>query len=134
MDEPDMASLYHYCDEKGLKGILSSQQLHPSFGAKNPADVRYGDGQYLSDLEPGIKTPAQLSRAFLGQPFRGSRFTHSVEIDVTGSNVIRGRPHVFVIPNDKPLDITGRIIRSGKVERHALFAHAVDPLPSGRTR
>jgi hypothetical protein len=46
-------------------------------------DVRYGNGQYLSNIVPGTMTPAQLSRSFLGRPFHGSRFTHYVEIDAT---------------------------------------------------
>jgi hypothetical protein len=67
------------------------------------------------DIVPGTKTPAQLSRQFLGQPFQGRKFTHYVEIDVTGVNVMRGREGVFVIPNDTALDISRRIISSGTV-------------------
>ena len=70
----------------------------PPTSAGHPRDVRYGDGQYLSDISPGTKTPAQLSRAPFGHPFLGRRGTHYVEIDVTGLNVQRGRPGVFVIP------------------------------------
>lgn len=55
----------------------------------------------------------RLSRALLGNPFQGRRFTHFVEIDVTGFQVVQGRAGVFVIPNDQPLDLTGRIVRSG---------------------
>lgn len=110
------STLYHYTDQRGLEGILSSQRLLASLAVNNPADVRFGNGQYLSDLEPGIKNPAQLSRALLGQPFQGRRFTHYLEIDVTGLIVVQGRGNIFVIPNDVPLDLAGRIVRSGKVE------------------
>lgn len=55
-------------------------------------------------------TSNQLSRAFLGAPFWGSRFANFVEIDVTGLNVIEGRAGVFVIPNEGSLDLTGRIV------------------------
>jgi hypothetical protein len=36
-----------------------------------------------------------------------------VEIDVTGLNVIEGRAGVFVVPNEGPLDLTGRIVSWG---------------------
>jgi hypothetical protein len=104
------------CSPREAVGILESEALNPSLRALNPADLRYGNGQYLSDIAPGTKTPAQLSRAFLGQPFQGARFTHFVEIDVTGLNVVQGRPGVFVIPNESPLDLTGRIVSSGPVQ------------------
>ncbi|MFN7769727.1 MAG: HYD1 signature containing ADP-ribosyltransferase family protein, partial [Planctomycetaceae bacterium] len=108
-------TLYHYTDEAGLGGITESNSLRASTKARNPSDVRYGNGQYVSDFAPGTKTPAQLSREFLGQPFQGKRFTHYIEIDVTDLQVIQGRNGVFVIPNDVPLDLTGRVIGSGRV-------------------
>jgi hypothetical protein len=108
-------TLYHYTDEKGMNGIVGSGELRASTKAINPSDVRYGNGQYVSDFTPGTKTPAQLSREFLGQPFQGRRFTHYVEVDVTGLDVVQGRNGVFVIPGDTPLDLTGRIIGHGPV-------------------
>jgi len=87
--------------------------LWASTRAANPRDARYGNGQYLSDIVPGTLRPGQLSRAFLGHPFSGRRFTHYVEIDVTGLNVVKGRDGVFVIPNEGPLDILGRIVGWG---------------------
>jgi HYD1 signature containing ADP-ribosyltransferase len=59
-------------------------------------------------------TSSQLSRVFLGAPFWGSRFTNFVEIDVSGLNVAEGRPGVFLIPNEGPLDLTGRIMSWGR--------------------
>jgi hypothetical protein len=108
-----VASLFHYTDRLGHDGILASLSLLPSTVARNPNDVRYGDGQYLSDIEPGTMTLGQLSRALIGHPFLGRRFTHFVEIEIDGLTVIEGRPHVFVIPNIHPLNLTGRIVRSG---------------------
>jgi hypothetical protein len=105
--------LFHYTDEAGQKGILDSGQLNPSLRELNPNDARYGNGQYLSDIKPGTMTSNQLSRAFLGAPFWGSRLTNFVEIDVTGLNVIEGRAGVFVIPNEVPLDLAGRIVSWG---------------------
>lgn len=108
-----MHTLFHYTDQKGLAGILASGVLLPSTTAGNPRDVRYGDGQYLTDVPSGTMSLAHLSRLMLGHPFQGRRFTHFVEIDVTGLQVVRGRSHVYVIPSDRPLDLTNRLIRSG---------------------
>jgi hypothetical protein len=77
--------------------------------------VRYGNGQYLSDIEPGKLKLTELSRLFLGILFQGRRFTHFVEVDVTGLEVIPGRSGVFVVPNDGPLDVSQRIVSSGRV-------------------
>ena len=107
--------LFHYTSEDGLRGILDSQVLHPSLVALNPADARYGNGQYFSDTVPGTKSLSALSRAFLGFPFQGRRFTHFLEVDVTNLNVVRGREGVFVVLNDGPLELTGRIVRYGLV-------------------
>ena len=106
-------TLYHYTTEKGLEGITSSKTLRPSLKAVNPKDVRYGEGQYLSDIEPGTKTSGQLSYTFLNDPRGWRRFTHYVEIDVSGLTVVEGRPGVFVIANIQDLDLVGRIVRSG---------------------
>ncbi len=108
-----MPTLYHDTDQAGLDGILFSGVLRPSTAVSNPRDVRYGAGQYLTDIVPGTRTAAQLSRALIGHPFHGQRFTHFVELEVTGLNVVQGRPGVFVIHNDHPLDISERIVRSG---------------------
>jgi RHS repeat-associated protein len=107
-------SLYHYTNEEGLTGILNDMAINPSTKAINPADVRYGDGQYLSDIVPGTKTPAQLSREFIGNPFQGQKYTHFIELDVRGLNAVQGRPGVFVIRNESPLNITGRVLSSGE--------------------
>lgn len=86
------SKLYHYTNEAGMQGILDPETLNPSLKAINPNDVRYGNGQYLSGIAPGTMTPAQLSRAFINNPFQGARYTNFIEIDTTGLNVIQGRP------------------------------------------
>lgn len=106
-------TLFHYTDEAGMEGIVDSGSLNASLKGVNPADARYGDGQYVSDIAPGTMTCAQLSRCFLGQPFQGQRFTNYVEINVEGLNVIQGRSGVFVIPGGTPLDINRRIVGFG---------------------
>ncbi len=108
-----MRTLYHYTSATAIQSILASGVLRPSTAASSPSDVRYGDGQYLTDIAPGTMTPAQLSRALVGHPFLGHRFTHYVAIDVTGLKVIRGRQGVFVVPGDRPLDLRGRFVSSG---------------------
>jgi hypothetical protein len=106
-------TLFHYTNQAGMTGITESKQLLPSLKSANPNDVRHGNGQYLSDISPGSMSCAQLSRCFLGQPFQGQRFTNFVEIDVTGLNIVKGRSGVFVVPNEAPLNLSGRIVRSG---------------------
>jgi len=106
--------LYHYTDNKGLDGILSSEKLNPSLKASNPNDARYGNGQYLSDIAPGTKTCAQLSRCFFNNPFQGKKVENYVEIDVRGLNAQKGRDGVYLIPGETPLDLTNRITGSGK--------------------
>jgi hypothetical protein len=109
-------SLYHYTSQKGYEGIRSSNELWPSTKAANPLDARYGNGQYFSDIVPGTKTPAQLSRSFINNPFQGNKFDHYVEIDVSDLNVSKCRDNVYLIPNEGSLNLTGRIINGGKVQ------------------
>ncbi|MGW5336630.1 putative T7SS-secreted protein [Streptomyces bauhiniae] len=114
--DEDLGSLYHYTNEKGYEGILESKELRVSLKEQNPKDARFGDGQYLSDIQPGTKTPGQLSHAFVRVPWAGHKFSHFIEVDVRGLDVMRSveRPDVFVIHNDGPLDLTGRIVSHGK--------------------
>ena len=107
-------SLYHYTNEKGLNGINETKQLNPSLKANNPKDARYGNGQYLSDINPESTTPTKLAKRFINVPNK-YKYTRYVEIDVRGLNVVKGREGVYVIPNEKPLDLTGRILRIGQV-------------------
>jgi hypothetical protein len=107
-------SLFHYTDEVGQAGILRSLRLNPSLKSITPSDAYYGNGQYLSDIRPGTYSNASLSSRFLRNPYQGARFSHYVEIDVAGLDVLEGRPGVFVIPNDEPLDVFGRILSWGK--------------------
>lgn len=41
------------------------------------------------------------------------KFTHYIEINVSGLNIIKGRNGVYVILNEEALDLTGRIISTG---------------------
>lgn len=105
--------MWHYTSATNLTAIVKSLRLEPSLQARNPRDARYGDGQYVSDIPPGTLSASQLSYCFVRVPYALRRFTHYVEIDVTGLEVIRGRENVFVIPGCKALDLTGRIVSWG---------------------
>ncbi len=56
--------MYHYTSETGYQGIIQSKSIHPSLKANNPKDVRFGEGQYISDIVPHTKRPSQLSMIF----------------------------------------------------------------------
>lgn len=96
--------------------ILESGEMWPSIKANNPKDARFGDGQYMSDIQTRTKTPGQLSHAFVRVPWAGHKFSHFFEIDVRGMEIMRSveRPDVYVYLNNGPLDLTGRIISHGK--------------------
>lgn len=106
--------LYHYTSEAGYRDILACKRLRPSLRASNPRDARHGDGQYLTDIMPGTKRPAQLSYIFLRIPYQGRRFTHYVGINTSDLRVVPGRQHVFVILNHGDLDISQRIVTHGR--------------------
>jgi len=96
-------TLDHNADEAGSEG--SSRVESSGFCCSlNPNAARYGNGQYISDIQPGTMSCAQLSRCFLGRLFQGARFTHYVEIDVEGLQVVMGRRGAFVVPGESPLD------------------------------
>lgn len=107
--------LFRYSDEAGLRGILSTGVILASTTARNPRDVRHGEGQYLSDRVPGTMTPARLSRRLVGQPFQGRRFTHFVAIRVDGPDVAEARPGVGLLAGRGPLDVSGRVVGHGRV-------------------
>ena len=109
-----MPTLFHYTNAAGVEGIRRVGHIFPSTRAANPRDARYGDGQYLTDVPPGERTPAQLSRLFVGHPFAGARFTHYLELDTTGLDVRQGRGHVYFVPGDAPLDVRARTVSFGQ--------------------
>ena len=98
-----------------MKGILESGSLRPSLKAVNPKDARFGDGQYLTDIVPGSRSPASIARELIGRPNK-YKFTNYVEIDTMDLPVVvpPNRAGVYIIRNDGDLDIINRIIGSGK--------------------
>ena len=116
-NDKETKTLYHYTNKKGMKGIVDSKKLNPSLKANNPKDARYGNGQYLSDIKPESYSPAQLAKKFINLPNK-YKYTYYIEIDVTNLEIIQGRDGVFVIQNEAPLDLTGRIVRTGVVGKN----------------
>ncbi len=110
----DLKSLYHYTNEAGVNGIVTSGELRPSLWRVGTKDVRYGNGQYLTNIVPGTMSPAKVARQLIGRPNK-YKFTHFVEVDVFGLRVIQGRDGVFVVPGSNPLNISGRVLSNGKV-------------------
>jgi len=110
-----LRTLYHYTNEAGLNAILKEGKLNPSLKALRPRDVRHGNGQYLTDILPGSMAPDELSKALVQNPHQVDKFTHYLEINPGGLNVIEGRRGVYVISNEVPLDLNNRVISSGKV-------------------
>lgn len=112
----------------GHAGITSSNQLLGSTGTKH---ARFGDGQCFTNLTPeriGASTKAglsaeqiaagqismgQASSLLYGAPWNSRKMSHFVEIDVTGLNVLNPRPGTYPLPSNTPLDVFGRIVRSG---------------------
>ena len=106
-------TLYHYTDNKGLEGILKSGKLNPSLKANNINDARYGDGQYFSDIKPGVLSNGQLGRKFINRPNQ-YKFTNYIEIEASKLNLIKGRDGVYLNPSTEPLDISRLIKSAGK--------------------
>jgi hypothetical protein len=107
-------TLYHYTTERGLQGIVDSESLHPSLREENPRDARHGNGQYLTDLEPGRLTRGQIARRLFGVPWAARKISHYIEISVDGLNVENPTDHIFLVPGDTPLDLQGRIVGFGQ--------------------
>jgi HYD1 signature containing ADP-ribosyltransferase len=97
-----LRNLYHYTDEAGLNGILNEGKLNPSLKALRPSDVKYGNGQYFTDIPPGTMEPKKLSGALVRNPHQTDKFTLYLEINPDGLNVVEGRSGVYVVPNEVP--------------------------------
>jgi RHS repeat-associated protein len=118
VDDKAHLILYHYTNRAGLDGILASRVIKPSLKANNPRDVRFGDGQYFSDIRPKTRSSSELAVEFVRRPLRTNedKYSHFIAIDVSGLTVRWAgseRPHVFVVPNSVPLPIDGRHVNDG---------------------
>jgi hypothetical protein len=89
---------------------MQSETLNPSIGLKN---ARYGEGQYLTNLEAKDYTAGQISRRLYGVPWNTAKVEYFIKIDVSGLNVIQNNSYNFLISGKNPLNLQGRIIESG---------------------
>ena len=76
-------------------------------------NARFGEGQYLTDIEPNSLTAGQVSRRLYGVPWNTSKIAYHIKVDVKGLNVIQNNPHNFLVPGNNPLPLHGRILDSG---------------------
>ncbi|WP_240416786.1 S8 family serine peptidase [Paenibacillus periandrae] len=105
--------LYHYTDQLGYKGILSSGVIFNSTKALRPKDARFGDGVYLTDIAPDTMSKEELSQILYNNAFQTKKTDWYVAIDVTDLNVYYGRPGVYVYRTEAPLPIINRFVTSG---------------------
>lgn len=115
--DPFPESLFHYTNETGYRGILASGEIRPSLQSNQQKDARYGDGQYFTDLLPRRQAPEVLAQYLLLSPQHAYRFTHFIQITVAGLDLlqVKGREHVFFVPNQNMLEIDGRLVSSGLI-------------------
>ncbi|MCM3042237.1 hypothetical protein M3201_21500 [Paenibacillus motobuensis] len=106
--------LYHYTDEKGYNGILSSKVIFPSLKAINPRDAWYADGQYFTDIVPNTMSRDDLSYVFYRNTRQAYRLKYYVAVDVSGLPLKKGRDGVYVTPNKNPLFIGDRLVSHGR--------------------
>jgi hypothetical protein len=113
-------TLIHYTTETpGLPGITEALFITASKGAKN---ARHGNGVYLTDIFPemigegsGKLTLGQVMRRLFGQPWGKQKSMGAfVELNVQGLELTNPKPNIFLYPTEEGLDVSGRIVRSGK--------------------
>ena len=120
-------TLFHYTTEGGSAGILKSEEIWASTGAKN---ARHGTGQYFTDIAPEAiggrtlaETPAgkmslgQLSSRLFRVPWNTGKLSHFLEIDVAGLGARQVAPNIWLIESEGSLSIAGRLVRSGATLR-----------------
>ena len=127
--------LYHYTSDEGLAGILTDQAIKASQGGKRNA--YYGSGQYFTDIAPeqlalgrkadlspaqiasGAMTRGMLQRTLFGLPWGFSKYTNDyLEVNLNNLPVTQVDTHKFLVPNDLPLPVDGRIRSSGPTIFH----------------
>ncbi|MGI8474041.1 RHS repeat-associated core domain-containing protein [Pectobacterium brasiliense] len=118
-------TLIHYTTENGMKGITESGVIRASSG---DIHARFGDGQYFTNTRPemiggrtmkdaagtGKMSLGQLAGDIYGDSRKLNSITHFVEIDVTGLDVTEPRENTFRVSNTGDLDVSKRIVRSGR--------------------
>ncbi|KAH6677820.1 hypothetical protein F5X68DRAFT_213268 [Plectosphaerella plurivora] len=119
--------LYHYTDEEGYKGILSSLSIRPSTlsGVKT---THYGRGVYLTPIRP-VEIPIIGAPEFLKLVFGDvtthsvSRTTHyfSLRVDPDWYAMAAMDPKygwwvkdIWIVPGEEPMDISKALDEHGK--------------------
>jgi HYD1 signature containing ADP-ribosyltransferase len=127
---PDI--LYHYTTESGLLAIMESGVLKPSLDRGNNTDVKYGEGQYFTNISPDIITcesrsqmtstqleSGQISlRQLAGRIMAGTltleKFYCFLELDVSRLKIDRTDEQcIYLHRSNTNLDVSTLIIRSG---------------------
>lgn len=118
-----------------MAGILTDQAIKASQGGKRNA--YYGSGQYFTDIAPeqlalgrkadlspaqiasGAMTRGMLQRTLFGLPWGFSKYTNDyLEVNLNNLPVTQVDTHKFLVPNDLPLPVDGRIRSSGPTIFH----------------
>lgn len=76
---------YHYTSEDNLKDIKSSMQLKPSLGSNG--DAIYGDGVYMTDLQPSLGQKKLTSRIGDGIAANGKERVANSYVKITEKNM-----------------------------------------------
>ena len=88
---------------------MESGELLPSIGMIN---ARHGAGQYFTDLTSEY-TAGQVSRRLFGVPWITSKFTHYIDVDLTGLNIIKNMLDNYLVLGTSCLSLNGRIVNHG---------------------
>jgi HYD1 signature containing ADP-ribosyltransferase len=129
-----LSSLYHYTTEYGLFAIIESGLLRPSLAKPNGRDILLGEGQYFTSLAPEIvacrsltnMTTTQIesgqisllqlaNRIMRGTP-SPEKLDYFIEFDVSNMIIMHSNEYKYIYVHESKidLDISSRIIRSGK--------------------
>ena len=125
-------NLYHYTTESSLLGIIESKVLYPSLDRGDGTDIKYGEGQYFTNISPDTiacmsqsqMTSTQIEAGQIsliqlaGRTMAGTltldRFYCFIEFDVSSLVINRtDNPYTFIHKSQINLDISNLIIRSG---------------------
>jgi hypothetical protein len=125
-------SLYHYTTESSLLAIIESKVLYPSLDRGDGTDIKYGEGQYFTNISPDIiacmsqsqMTSIQIESGQIsliqlaGRIMAGTltldRFYYFIEFNVSALIIDRtDNPYTFIHKSKVDLDISNLIIRSG---------------------
>ncbi len=107
--------LYHYGRNDKIAYITLFEVMPFSNEQENPQRARYGNGVYFTDIAPGSMSVAQIARALYGAPFVNIQLDVEawVAVNVEGFNITNPRAHVYLVPTNSDLLITGRVQGSG---------------------